>query len=164
MFDLAPLTKALHLPPEIRFQLYYVEDAGCWNWLGDRDGKGYGRFSLQYGEKGHRKNREVRAHRYQYEMLVGPIPDGLEIDHGCKNTLCVNPSHLEPVTHRVNVLRGDSPPAAGARKTHCPKGHPYSGENLHRERGGARKCRACGRLGARVRRYARILKSVAIAT
>jgi hypothetical protein len=83
------------------------------------------------------------GHRVSYEAFKGPIPDGLTIDHLCRNRACVNPEHLEPVTMRVNCLRGESPAAVHARKTHCPKGHEYSAENTYRHKGNHRMCKLC---------------------
>ena len=84
------------------------------------------------------------AHRMIYELLVGPIPDGLEIDHLCRNRGCVNPGHMEPVTHRENLMRGDTVAAANPAKTHCIRGHPYDDENTYRY-GSHRYCRACNK-------------------
>ncbi len=111
----------------------------CWLWTGCRDRGGYGRFT--HGGK------VVGAHRFAYEMLVGPIPTGLELDHvkawGCEHRHCVNPAHLEAVLHVVNVRRGD-----GGRnerdKTHCPQGHAYDETNTCHS-GGKRYCLACSR-------------------
>jgi hypothetical protein len=80
------------------------------------------------------------AHRLSYEHHVGPIPDGLQIDHTCRNRKCVNPEHLEPVTNAENTTRQDH---AERRKTHCPKGHPYDEANTYVDPSGARRCRAC---------------------
>ena len=107
----------------------------CWNWTGEISGQGYGRY------------RKKMAHRVVYEALVGPIPEGLCIDHLCRNTRCVNPKHLEPVTSRENTLRGIGPSANHARRTHCNYGHPLSGDNLYikvckRDKPN-RRCRAC---------------------
>ena len=106
----------------------------CWPWkacLTD----GYGYFKLN----GHKK-----AHRIAYELLVGPIPDGLTLDHLCRNRQCVNPSHLEPVTVKENLRRGFSPSAMNKRKAHCLNGHPLSGSNLYLHKRG-RACRTCQR-------------------
>jgi hypothetical protein len=113
----------------------------CWEWTASRRADGYGQFRVG-GRVG---GRILRAHRVAYELLVGPIPADLVIDHVCRNRGCVNPQHLEPVTQQVNVLRGYSPAAAGARAAHCPKGHPYDEANTFRSRKGKRLCRACHR-------------------
>lgn len=115
----------------------------CWEWIAYVNRYGYGEFHLE--------GRAALAHRVAYQLLVGSIPEGLQLDHLCRNTKCVNPDHLEPVTGRINTLRGTSPSARHAVKTHCPKGHPYSQDNLHVTKSGQRKCRACNR--ERVARY-----------
>ena len=113
-----------------------VEDAGlCWHWTGHIGDGGYGTFRGP-------GRRTVKAHRFAYESLVGPIPDGLFLDHLCRVRHCVNPEHLEPVTGRVNTLRGEGITAAQARRTHCHRGHPLSGDNLWIVRG-RRCCREC---------------------
>ena len=84
----------------------------------------------------------VMAHRAAYEVRIGPIPDGMVIDHLCRNRACINPAHMEPVTNRENVLRGTGPSAQHARKTHCNYGHAYDDQNtMHRR--GRRHCRKC---------------------
>lgn len=86
------------------------------------------------------------AHRFSYEILVGPIPEGMELDHLCKNRRCVNPAHLEPVTHHENLIRGNGFTGINARKTHCSRGHELSQDNiLNRSRGG-RECKTCHRV------------------
>ena len=93
------------------------------------------------------------AHRLAYELVKGPISDGLQIDHLCRNRACINPDHLEAVTQRENILRGEGVAALNARKTHCPQGHAYDEENtliLTGRQAGARRCQIC----ARDRKYA----------
>jgi hypothetical protein len=91
----------------------------------------------------YRQNKLV--HTIAYELLIGPVPDGLELDHLCRIRHCVNPAHLEAVPHRVNVLRGTSPIAISAQKTHCLHGHPFEGDNLEIRSDGGRRCRTCNR-------------------
>lgn len=115
---------------------YAPELGPCWIWTANTSGgTGYGNFWLgrSYG----------KAHRFSYELMKGAIPDGLDLDHLCRVRACVNPAHLEAVTRQENIKR--SPIAIATRnaaKTHCPKGHPYAGDNLYIARG-RRTCRAC---------------------
>lgn len=130
------------IPMEIRFWKYVRKTETCWLWTGATSGKGYGRVWLD--------GRMVVAHRVAYELSVGPIPDGMELDHvrarGCTSTLCVNPAHLEPVTRMVNVLRSSGFTSVNAKKTHCVHGHELSGENvLLRPNGQGRWCVTCRR-------------------
>lgn len=112
----------------------------CWLWTGAKRSRGYGNV----GRKAGGRQRNAGAHRVAYEAIVGPVPEGLVLDHLCRNTLCVRPDHLEPVTTRENLLRGVSPSAERARQTHCREGHPLSGANLAFERGGrSRRCLKC---------------------
>lgn len=107
------------LPDRERFMCYVEVVGECWEWVGTRSRKGYGRFSVNA--------KRVAAHRFAYEEFVGHIPDGLEIDHLCRNRSCVNPKHLEPVTHKENVLRSPvNPIAIAASKTTCAEGHELS--------------------------------------
>lgn len=114
---------------------------GCWNWCGRISNSGYGQFSWL----SHVGRLNGYSHRISWELLRERIPDGLTIDHLCRNKHCVNPAHLEPVTGRVNNLRGDNPPAQNARRTHCKYGHEFSGDNLWVNSHGYRTCRACKR-------------------
>lgn len=117
---------------------------GCIVWTASGNGAGYGAMYIAKGKR-------VLAHRWAYEHYVGPIPDGLHLDHLCRNTLCVNPDHLEAVPHKVNTLRGIAPTAVNAAKTHCLKAHPLSGPNLYITRQGKRHCRECHRMRERKR-------------
>lgn len=111
----------------------------CWEWTASKNHLGYGQVSREYPDR-----RLGMAHRVAYELLVGPIPEGKELDHLCRNPSCVNPDHLEPVTHAENMRRAPyDAPASKRAKTHCPAGHPYSGENLYVNPKGRRECRAC---------------------
>lgn len=112
---------------------------GCWQWTGAKNRDGYGNVR--------RAGRVASAHVVAFQLLVGPVPEGLEIDHLCRNRACVNPAHLEPVPHRTNVLRGDAPPAANARKTHCIRGHNLTDPaNVYNMPSGGRRCRVCYRM------------------
>jgi hypothetical protein len=111
--------------------------SGCWMWTGSRGSNGYGQFRAHRGSP-------VPAHRFGYELWVGPIPDGYELDHLCRTPSCVHPAHLEAVTPRVNNLRSTSPAAGHAQQTHCVNGHELTGENVYAYRG-RRMCRACMR-------------------
>lgn len=131
---------------------------GCWTWTAACNENGYGQFNLSTAEPiraGARTSR-VMAYRYAYELLIGPIPGKMQIDHLCRNRGCVNPEHLEPVTARVNVLRGDTFVAAQAAQTHCLRGHEFTPENTWTARGTRkRNCRTCHRERARIYREAK---------
>lgn len=151
------------LPPHF-WSKVAVADNGCWYWMASRRRNDYGRFGG--------KDNQRASHRVAYEALVGPIPDGLQLDHLCRRTWCVNPAHLEPVTNAENTRRALAARAAGApiltppppifqkrepkrpprlgpklpynkTKTHCIHGHELSGENLYVTPKGYRNCRAC---------------------
>lgn len=126
--------------PETRFMAQVrKQDDGCWIWYGPRKHQPDGQ---QYGST-HHEGRTISAHRLAWMLFRGPIPEGLEIDHLCRVTRCVNPDHLEPVTHRENVLRGQGLAAINARKTHCIRGHEFTPENTIVHCGGKRACRTC---------------------
>lgn len=108
-------------------------NSGCWLWIGSTEGGGYGNVRFNGPTR--------KAHRVSFEMLVGEIPDGLELDHLCRVRCCVNPLHLEPVTHAENVRRGESG-LRQSNRTHCPSGHAYEGDNL-KIVGGERYCVEC---------------------
>lgn len=131
--------------PEL-FWAKVVKTETCWIWQGNSDnGRGY--FSIMWAQK----RRYV--HRVAWELVNGPIPDGLQIDHLCRNKRCVNPTHLEPVTGRINKLRGNTITRRNAEVTHCVRGHPYDKENtivgttpLGTPRRACRKCRKLYRM------------------
>jgi hypothetical protein len=131
-------------PSKVRARLVETPQ-GCLEWTGSRTGSrtagGYGQVSLPGS------GPLVRAHRVVYLAERGPIGHGLSLDHLCSNPPCCRPDHLEPVSHRTNVLRSTAPTADHARRTHCPAGHPLSGDNLaaSEARRGRRKCLACAR-------------------
>ena len=127
--------------------------SGCWTWLAAKNPKGYGRFSV--------RRRAYQAHRVAYELSVGPIPDGMMLDHLCRNRACVNPAHLEPVTNRINLLRGDTLPAANVAKTECRNGHGLTPDNTVTYPSGERRCKTCDR--DKQRRYYWERKRLALA-
>lgn len=114
----------------------------CWLWMAKKSG-GYGQF--QIGSRTDNSRRLIYAHRLAYEWTRGPILAGLELDHLCRTRACVNPHHLEPVTGRVNILRGVGIAAINATKTHCKRGHLLSDNNIfpYAKRLNVRACRTC---------------------
>lgn len=124
----------------------------CWEWKGGTCYKGYGRV---VGTLPGRNDRRIRAHRVAYTLMVGLIPDGLVIDHLCRNRRCVNPAHMEVVTPSVNTLRGVGSPALNALKTHCKHGHEFTPNNTDKATGGGRSCRECA-ARRRAEHYARL--------
>lgn len=121
---------------------------GCWLWTAGIDRSGYGKFVNE--------RKQLAAHRFAFQALVGPIPPGLEIDHlchghddacvggtSCLHRRCVNPAHLEAVTRQTNMLRGRTQPAANAAKSHCPQGHEYVPATTYTDPQGRRHCRPC---------------------
>jgi hypothetical protein len=131
--------------PLKRFTSKYKIQGDCWIWTASTSGKGYGYF---YSGPG----RSSRAHRFAYEELVGEIPEGMQIDHLCRQRLCVNPGHLEVVTNSENQRRGEN----GILKTACANGHPWTAVNVYHRPSGAAYCAICHR--ERARRY-RALRS-----
>lgn len=107
-------------------QVEIIQSSGCWEWQGTLQKNGYSTFGLEA--------KSLRGHRWSYEHFIGPIPEGLQIDHLCRNRSCVNPEHLEPVTARENSRR--------AMRASCVNGHPFSEENTYMH-GGRRYCRTC---------------------
>lgn len=142
-----------------RFLSYFdrTDADECWPWLGGLRPEGYGAFFLT--------DRHVSAHRYSYEHFIGPVPEGLVLDHtchkgsvcvggvGCPHRRCVNPGHLEPVTNEENIRRGNIGMVRKARRF-CRHGHRYTPTNTYIAPDGARQCRECRRLGQAARRAA----------
>jgi HNH endonuclease len=125
--DLRPFDVELRCADKIQF----LTPTGCWLWTGQTTSWGYG------VTVGLEPQRKTSAHRAVWEALVGPIPEGMELDHTCRTRLCVNPAHLQVTTHGENTALGQT------RKTHCPSGHPYDEVNTYRTPQGHRQCRTC---------------------
>ena len=118
----------------VRFFSKVKQTDNCWIWTGATSSKGYGTITVN--------NKTHSTHRLSYELFKRLIPTGLTIDHLCRNKLCVNPDHLEAVTNKVNILRGIGLTAINSRKTHCPRGHQFTGK---RDNLGSRICLICNR-------------------
>lgn len=108
----------------------------CWEWNRKLNNRGYGVTNVN--------KKRWYVHRLMWTLMVGPIPDGMEIDHMCRNRACCNPEHLDLVTGQVNTLRGVSPASSHAKRDECSYGHEYTAETMHVVRG-ARRCRICER-------------------
>lgn len=149
--DFASITEAdadlAKMPARFLSKIRVLEN-GCWEWLACQVTPGYGGFVHE--------RRLTRSHRVSYILAVGPIPDGLVMDHflypekGCLGPICCNPRHVRPVTQRENILRSTGMSARHAAKTQCPQGHPYDAENTFVDNRGIRHCRECGRIRCRI--------------
>ncbi|NWN89184.1 MAG: HNH endonuclease [Micrococcaceae bacterium] len=137
--DVNYIGRVVYGPPEARF-LTKVDKSkgGCWLWIGYLNRSGYGTFGVN--------GKAMLAHRWSYEHYIGPIPDGLDIDHLCRVRHCVNPAHMEPVTNAENIAR--SPIHYGAR-TRCKNGHEFTPENTAVRPDGGRRCLTCKRMWGR---------------
>lgn len=151
MVELLPYEKFVSRSKSIEERLWSgaIEgERGCWVWQRSLSDTGYGRIV--------NNGQAVGIHRLAYELAIGPIPEGLVIDHLCFTRSCINPEHLEPVTHKENTLRGSGVTAYNANRKYCVKGHAYDEENTHYHQG-RRYCRICvkntrDRMRARQRR------------
>lgn len=123
------------LPARFWEKVLHDGDGGCWLWTASKTVDGYGCFHMPDGR--------TTAHRIAYEELVGPIPEGLVIDHLCRTRNCVNPRHMETVTQSMNLLRGDTANARKAAQSSCIHGHEFTPENTYTTPNGRRQCRAC---------------------
>lgn len=132
------------MPRHERVWLYVDKSNSCWEWTGSRV-NGYGRY------------KNDPAHRYVYELLIGPIPAGLQLDHLCRNRACVNPDHLEPVTQRENMRRADVALGIRSAVTHCKHGHEFTPENTIQRSDGGRRCAICRREASRI--YSRMKRT-----
>jgi hypothetical protein len=138
---------ARHLMARISHRIDYNGAGGCWIFSGTITPNGYGQVY-------HNGNTHALAHRVVFEAVVGPIPEGLVIDHICRVRHCVNPEHLEPVTQRENLLRGQGAAAKNAARTHCQRGHEFTPENTFTystQPAYLRGCRTCRRDNDRAR-------------
>ena len=119
----------------------------CWVWIAGKDKYGYGKFSF--------KNRKVLAHKLSYIMSIGPVPNGLVLDHLCENRACSRPEHLQPVTDKVNLLRGNTAASNHAIKTCCPREHLLEIPNLvpSQLKLGRRSCLSCARANSYLARH-----------
>lgn len=126
---------------EIRVHPIVDEETGCHNWPGAVNGDGYGLLE--------RGGRSMSAHRWYWIQANGDIPEGMKIDHLCRNPRCCNPAHMEVVTNRENVMRGMSPHVIASRENRCMRGHEFTPENTIQKSCGGRQCRECQRVAAR---------------
>lgn len=127
-----------------RFESKILRTDTCWIWQAHTQPTGYGQFWLD--------GKLHPAHRIAYQLYIGPIPEGLEIDHLCGNPSCVNPAHLEPTSHRVNSQRRFNHANGNSVKTHCVRGHELTADNLRPNQGNHRRCKECARIHDRNRR------------
>lgn len=153
MISVIPTPDTEPMTLEERFWNKVDAEGDCWLWTGGQNGTGHGHFN--FTENGVR--RLIIASRFAWQVLVGPIPEGLEMDHLCRNPPCVNPDHLEPVTHRENMLRGFAPTMRAFKNSlpgKCPNGHSWIDNTRFNQRG-VRECSACNVERVRANRQAK---------
>ncbi len=137
------MRRSRNSPEKILARLVPGEN-GCLIWPGTKHRLGYGKTKIAH--------KDVFVHRIVFEHVRGAVGEGLVLDHICRNRLCANPDHLEPVTAQENILRGEGLPAQNARKTHCRRGHAFEGDNVRLDSKGSRECCECKRIAWRKRR------------
>lgn len=139
------------ISPKDRLALYgHEEPNGCITWTGAKTKDGYGKVTVPRDRIDWSNGLQtMHAHRLAYEVARGSIPEGLTLDHLCRNRLCINVDHLEPVSVAENILRGVGAAATNSRKHLCKQGHPLEGSNLYVSREGFRYCRECRRKASR---------------
>lgn len=142
----------LNLPPNLTSKIN-VRENGCWEWTASRTPGGYG---ITWDPL---RKRTCVVHRYIYGLLRSVVPEGMYCDHLCRVRHCVNPDHIEIVTHRENTMRGENFVVAKAQQTHCIHGHEFTPENTARNPSGTRRCRACARLRLRETHRRRVARS-----
>lgn len=123
---------------------HFYNGTPCWEWTSNKTNDGYGRFHLN--------GKKELPHRVYYQDTKGKIPNGLELDHLCRNHACLNLEHLQAITHKENMKRGLTGFLSGLKnhlKTHCPHGHEYNEKNTYIQPSGSRMCRTCGKIKAR---------------
>lgn len=118
----------------------YEVDGGCWIFTGSTGSHGYGQLSLTRSDG---RQTVALAHRLAYETWIGPIPEGMQVDHLCRRPTCIRPEHLEAVPQRINILRSDAPSAIAWRTNRCSRGHDL--EHAYVSPQGHRRCRVCRR-------------------
>lgn len=138
------------------FSKRHIDDNGCWNWIGSLCNKGYAQIQVNL--------QILMVHRASYELFIGPISGGMTLDHLCKNKRCFNPTHLEQVTNRENILRGNNRAAQQARQTHCKNGHKFNSENTRLWKN-HRSCKICSAIwmkAFRERKHVAIQKAISL--
>lgn len=145
--DPTAVRRAVGLTASERFWQYVSKGETCWLWTGATS-KGYGLFAVQAAGR----RVTMQAHRFAYMDVVGPIPEGMQLDHECMVRACVRPDHLQVVDNRTNAMLGNGISRCHADQTECIHGHAFTPENTYVKPDGGRQCKACRRATDRKRR------------